>query len=137
MTAASTPETSSAPGFSRLLTVDEPFPSSLWAQERAQETCRHLEAGHIVFLPASPIEIPVEDRELLLGRKQSSAAYHKNIAYRPLEDRVTGLDSSEAQEGERLRCILHDYSQSSVQFLRTFLAPYAEKWKLEFASYRP
>jgi len=136
MTAASA-EISSAPGFSRLVMIDGPVGKADWPETRAREACRNLEAGNIVYLPATPIEIPVEDRELLLGRKQSSAAYHKNIAYRPLEDRVTGLDSSEAQEGEQLRCILHDYSQSSVEFLRTFLAPYAEKWKLEFASFRP
>jgi hypothetical protein len=136
MTAASAPEISSAPGFSRLVTVDA-FDKSGWPQERAREACRSLEAGHIVYLPASPIEIPAEDRELLLGRKQSSSAYHKNIAYRPLEDRVTGLDSSEAQEAEELRRILSAYSQRSVEFLQTFLAPYSGKWKLEFASFRP
>jgi hypothetical protein len=136
MTAASA-EISSAPGFSRLVMIDGPLGKADWPETRAREACRNLEAGNIVYLPATPIEIRVEDRELLLGRKQSSAAYHKNIAYRPLEDRVTGLDSSEAQEGEQLRCILRDYSQSSVEFLRTFLAPYAEKWKLEFASFRP
>jgi len=137
MTAASASEIASAPGFSRLVTVDEPVSRQLWSQDRAREACRNLEAGHIVFLPVSPIEIPGEDRELLLGRKQSSSAYHKNIAYRPLEDRITGLDSSEAQEAEQLRRILSSYSQRSIEFLRTFLAPYAEKWKLEFASFRP
>jgi hypothetical protein len=136
MTAASAPEISSAPGFSRLVTVDS-FDKSGWPEERAREACRSLEAGHIVYLPVSPIEIPAEDRELLLGRKQSSSAYHKNIAYRPLEDRVTGLDSSEAQEAEELRLILSAYSKRSVEFLRTFLDPYSAKWKLEFASFRP
>jgi hypothetical protein len=136
MTAASA-EIFSAPGFSRLVRIDGPVGKADWPEARAREACRNLEAGNIVYLPATPIEIPVEDRELLLGRKQSSSAYHKNIAYRPLEDRLTGLDSSEAREGEQLRCILHDYSQSSIEFLRTFLAPYAEKWKLEFASFRP
>jgi hypothetical protein len=137
MTAASAPEISGAPGFSRLVTVQDPVGKADWPESRAVEACRNLEAGNIVYLPASPIEIPAEDRELLLGRKQSSSAYHKNIAYRPLEDRVTGLDSSEAEEAEQLRWIMHGYSQRSVEFLRTFLAPYADKWKLEFASFRP
>jgi hypothetical protein len=137
MTAASAPEISSAPGFSRLVTILDPVGRGEWPEGRAVEACRNLEAGNIVYLPSSPIEIPTEDRELLLGRKQSSSAYHKNIAYRPLEDRVTGLDSSEAQEAEQLRRIMHGYSQRAVEFLRTFLAPYAEKWKLEFASFRP
>jgi 3-deoxy-D-manno-oct-2-ulosonic acid (Kdo) hydroxylase len=137
MTAASTSEIASASGFSRLVTVEGPIAKEYWTEDRARAACRNLESGHILFLPASPIEILSEDRELLLGRKQSSSAYHKNIAYRPLEDRVTGLDRDEAQEAEELRRILRDYSQRSTEFLRTFLIPYANKWKLEFASFRP
>jgi hypothetical protein len=136
MTAATAPEMSAGPGLSRLVRIDS-FSRADWPEIRAREMCRQLESGHIVFLPSSPIQIAGEDRELLLGRKQSSSAYHKNIAYRPLEDRVTGLDRAEAEEGEKLRRILRDYSQRSVEFLRTFLAPYAGKWRLEFASFRP
>jgi hypothetical protein len=137
MNAATAAEKTATPGLSRLVTVDAPIELGDWTEARAKEVCRDLERGHIVFLPRSPIEIPHEDRERLLGRKQSSSAYHKNIAYRPLEDRVTGLDRSEEQEAEKLRAILADYSRRSVEFLRTFLAPYAGKWNLEFASFRP
>ncbi|MGB9435092.1 MAG: Kdo hydroxylase family protein [Candidatus Acidiferrum sp.] len=137
MTAASAPEMTAASGFSRLIKIEGRFATGEWPESRARDACRGLESGHIVFLPSSPIEIPSEDQELLLGRKQSSSAYHKNIAYRPLEDRVTGLDRSEAEEPEKLRRILRTYSQRSVEFLKTFLAPYAGKWKLELASFRP
>jgi 3-deoxy-D-manno-oct-2-ulosonic acid (Kdo) hydroxylase len=136
MNSATATEKAAAPGFSRLVTINGSIGCD-WPEARAREICRHLEIGHIVFLPNSPIEIPHEYRQLLLGRKQSSSAYHKNIAYRPSEDRVTGLDESEAQEAESLRGILRDYSQRSVEFLSTLLAPYANKWKLEFASFRP
>ncbi len=137
MTAASAPEMTNGSGLSRLVTVERSVAQGDWPEARAREACRQLEVGHIVFLPHSPIEIPAEDRELLLGRKQSSSAYHKNIAYRPVEDRVTGLDRNEVREAEELRRILGEYSRSSVEFLRTFLAPYAQNWKLEFASFRP
>jgi 3-deoxy-D-manno-oct-2-ulosonic acid (Kdo) hydroxylase len=136
MTAASAPEMIAGPGLSRLVRIENFSPLD-WPDIRAREMCRQLESGHIIFLASSPIEIGDEDRELLLGRKQSSSAYHKNIAYRPLEDRVTGLEKGEEQEGEQLRRILRDYSQRSVEFLRRFLAPYSRKWKLEFASFRP
>jgi hypothetical protein len=136
MSSAPASEVVSTSGLSRLVTVEGPVTAN-WSEAKAREICRELECGHIVFLPSSPMEIPAESRELLLGRKQSSSAYHKNIAYRPSEDRVTGLDQSEAQEAEKLRAILADYSKRSVEFLRSFLAPYAEKWKLEFASFRP
>ena len=137
MTSAVAAEKTALAGLSRLVTIDGPVGRESWPVTRAREVCRELEAGNIVFLPRTPIEIPSEDRETLLGRKQSSSAYHKNIAYRPLEDRVTGLDKNEAQEGEKLRRILQDYSRRSVEFLRGFLAPYEENWKLEFASFRP
>ena len=137
MNSATATEKAAAPGFSRLVTINGSIGRDDWPEARAREICRHLEIGHIVFLPSSPIEIPDEHRQLLLGRKQSSSAYHKNIAYRPLEDRITGLDESEAQEAQSLRRILRDYSQRSVEFLGTLLAPYANKWKLEFASFRP
>lgn len=136
---ASTASTAtSAPSFSHLVTVEESLAgNAAIPADRARHYCAELEAGHIVFLPVSPIAILQEDRELLLGRKQTSSAYHKNIAYRPLEDRITGLDASEEAEGDSLRRILRDFSKRSVEFLSGFLSPYAGKWKLDYASYRP
>lgn len=137
MTTASAPQLAQGAGISRLIQVEAPTVFAEWGVERACEICRELEVGAIVFFPGSPIDIPFPDRELLLGRKQSSSAYHKNIAYRPSEDRVTGLDASEQQEAVELRRILRDYSQRSVEFLMRFLIPYAGKWKLDYASFRP
>jgi hypothetical protein len=73
----------------------------------------------------------------LLGRKQTSSAYHKNIAYRPAEDRLTGLDASEQKEAAELRRLLSEYSRRATEFLGKFLTPYAGKWKLDYASFRP
>jgi len=137
MTSASAPLSAPEAGFSRMITVEVPAPSAGWTDSRARQICQQLELGAIVFFPATPIVIPSEDRELLLGRKQSSSAYHKNVAYRPSEDRVTGLDVSEQQEAVELRRILRDYSQRSAEFLTRFLSPYSGKWKLDFASFRP
>src|SRR5262249_54950235 len=125
------------PGFSRLVTVDDFSGTSGVPAERARHLCAELEVGHIVFLPVSPVAISPEDRELLLGRKQTSSAYHKNIAYHPAEDRITGLDASEQAEADSLRRILREFSKRSVEFLTGFLAPYVGKWKLDYASYRP
>jgi len=135
MATAPAPQPTRAPGFSRLIAVQAP--SADWNDAQSRELCRQLELGDILFFPQSPINIPPQDRDLLLGRKQSSSAYHKNIAYRPAEDRVTGLDASEQVEAAELRRILRNYSQASVEFLSRFLQPYAGKWKLDFASFRP
>lgn len=125
-------------GFSRMITVEQPIPANGGASEGyGRQLCAELETGHILFLAHSPIQIPAEDRELLLGRKQTSSAYHKNIAYRPAEDRVTGLDASEEKESGELRRLLQDYSRRASEFLDAFLTPYARKWKLDYASFRP
>jgi hypothetical protein len=137
MTAATASQMPSETGLSRLVTVEGTIRGEDWPDSRAREVCRDLEVGHIVFLPRSPIEIPQADREILLGRKQSSSAYHKNIAYRPSEDRVTGLEPGELREAGELRRILQEYSRRSTEFLSYFLSPYQRNWKLDFASFRP
>jgi hypothetical protein len=135
MSAASLPsiEPSSLPGMSRLVTVQtEGDPG------RGSTLCGELEAGNILFFPQTPFAFPDDDLKFLLSRKQTDASFHKNIAYRPAEQRITGLDKSAAgPDVDRLRAIVAGYSLRSTQFLAELLPPYAGKWKLDFASYRP
>lgn len=105
--------------------------------ERGRWLCSQLEAGNILFFPHTPFAFPQDDREFLLGQKQTSSAFHKNVAYRAAEDRITGLDKADTAEAARLRTVLRSYSQSVTQFLSGFLTPYVGKWKLDFASFRP
>jgi 3-deoxy-D-manno-oct-2-ulosonic acid (Kdo) hydroxylase len=128
----------SLPGFSRLVRIEEinQMPG-VPASERGRLICSQLEIGNLLLLANTPFDIPQEDRELLLGRKQTSSGYHKNIAYRPVEDRVTGLDASEREEAQQLRRILRNYSQQAIEFVNTVLTPYANQWKLDYASFRP
>src|SRR5580704_14880914 len=70
---------------------------------RGRWLCSQLEAGNILFFSRPPFEIPQDDRSFLLGRTQTSSALHKNVAYRPVEDRITGLAKSEEVEAARLR----------------------------------
>jgi 3-deoxy-D-manno-oct-2-ulosonic acid (Kdo) hydroxylase len=117
---------------SRVITVkDQRGPESAGA------LCAELEAGGILYFPRTPFDFPEDDLKFLLTRKQTGTSLHKNIAYRPVADRLTGLDKSEEPDKERLRAILRGYSQHSSQFLDALLSPYAGKWKLDFASYRP
>jgi len=133
MACSTTSNATSAAGFSRLVTVEDATGSA----ERPRFLCAELEAGNIVFLPSSPIAIAPEHRELLLGHKQSGSAYHKNIAYRPVEDRITGLDGSEEKQADVLRTIMRNFSKTAMEVLAKFLVPYAENWKLDYASFRP
>lgn len=121
-----------APGMSRLTTVsDEPGPN------RGKVLCEELESGNILYFPQTPFSFPDEDVKFLLASKQAGVAYHKNIAYRPGADRITGLGKMDGPDVDRLRSILRGYSQRADQFLAALLTPYTGKWKLDFASYRP
>jgi hypothetical protein len=130
------PET--AEGFSRLLRLEQFDQSAeMTASERGPRICSELEIGNLLLLEHTPFVIPQEDHDLLLGRKKVSSAFHKNISYRPAEDRVTGLEASERNEAQQLGRILRNYSQQTIQFMNTVLTPYANQWKLDYASFRP
>ena len=102
-----------------------------------RECCARLEAGDIIFFPETPIKIPPEDLDFLLGHQHVFGTFHKNIAYRPLEDRITGFEAQDPSTAERLRKIMHRYSQDVLDFLGGFLGPYRSQWKVDYASYRP
>jgi hypothetical protein len=104
---------------------------------RLRSYCAQLEAGDILFFPETPITISSDDLAFLIGHQQVGGAYHKNIAYRPLEDRITGFDAQDGSSSERLREIVRRYSSDVVIFLRNFLGPYQGRWKVDYASYRP
>jgi 3-deoxy-D-manno-oct-2-ulosonic acid (Kdo) hydroxylase len=134
MTAASSPSMTqnAVRGMSRLINVsDEPSP------DRGRILCGELEAGNILYFPRTPFDFPPEDMQFLLTRKQTDTALHKNIAYRPAVDRITGVEESYGPGVERLRAVVRGYSQRSTKFLDELLTPYAGKWKLDYASYRP
>ena len=139
MSAASVPAgQSSIPGMSRLVTVKDEVGAQGVGADRGRALCGDLEAGNILYFPRTPFAFPDDDLNFLLGLKQTDASFHKNIAYRPAEDRITGLDkSAQGPEVDRLRSIVAGYSRRSSEFLGWLLAPYAGKWKLDYASYRP
>ena len=111
--------------------------AALQVPQRLRDYCAHLEAGDIVYFPKTPIAILPEDLDFLLNQKQVGSGYRKNIAYKPNEDRVTGFVSQSAETGERLHGIMRKYSRDVVGFLAQFLQPYASRWQLDYASFRP
>ncbi len=99
--------------------------------------CSLLERGGIIYFPQTPFDISASDREFLLAQKQKDADYHKNIAYRPKEDIVTGFAAKTQLDAQRLHLIMSDYHNQTTNFLRSFLAPYARAWEPDFATFRP
>ena len=106
------------------------------AAARSRHYCELLEEGNILFFPHPPFEFSEADRAFLLNVKQSDASYHKNIAYRPKQDKVTGFDR-DAADSARLLTVMRNYSQRVIGFATQFLQPYSDTWNLDYASFRP
>ncbi|HLY63302.1 MAG TPA: Kdo hydroxylase family protein [Terriglobia bacterium] len=103
----------------------------------ARSNCEQLEEGNILFFAKTPFSFPESDRAFLLSQRQSGAAYHKNIAYRPQEGRLTGLVKSGKRDEAVLRAIMKSYSQRVTEFLSELLPAYAGAMRADFASFRP
>lgn len=109
------------------------------AFSQSQDWCLRLEEGTILFFPQTPVPLPDEARAFLLGLGHSHRSLHKNLAYKPLQDRIAGADlqSADPNAARQLQQILREYSQRVLQFLTEFLAPYQARWQVDYASYRP
>ena len=58
--------------------------------EAARPFCQALEAGDILHLGPSPIAFSADELGFLRDQKKTEAGYHKNVAYRPKQDRLIG-----------------------------------------------
>jgi hypothetical protein len=109
------------------------------SESLAREWCAQLEAGDILFFPKTPIHLAQDDLFFLLGQQQTDSSLHKNIAYKPALDALSGLDTrtADATAVARLQSIMRWYSSAVAEFLSGFLTPYAQRWQLDYASFRP
>jgi 3-deoxy-D-manno-oct-2-ulosonic acid (Kdo) hydroxylase len=98
--------------------------------------CDQLERGKVLFFRHVPFDFPAADRGFLLSQKQTGSRFHKNISYRPARDLLKGIDDN-SPDRERMNAIMRSFSRSVTQFVGRFLAPYAARLKLDFASFRP
>ena len=108
-------------------------------EEQTRAWCAQLEAGGILYFPQTPVPLPASDLEFLLAQQQTSSSLHKNIAYKPDKDKLSGVDEKAAGPGEfdRMRQVMRRYSESVQAFLAGFLAPYQKRWRLDYTSFRP
>jgi hypothetical protein len=109
------------------------------AGNQVREWCAALEAGSVLYFPQTPIPIPESDLKTLLSGSQTDSRLHKNIAYKPNRDELSGVDekTSPPEAVRELHAIMRRYSASVEEFLSRFLAPYKKRWTLDYASYRP
>ena len=106
------------------------------AESRARECCQALERGELLFFPQPPFNLPEADRDFLLAQQWAKLRMHKNVSYRPGDDTLRGVSGSTVST-ERVHAILRNFSSEVIRFLSTFLSPYAGKWIIDFASFRP
>lgn len=122
-----------------LVTITRKDLSRPIANAQARAWCAQLEEGDILYFPETPVLIPPDDLAFLLGQQQTDSSLHKNIAYKPNIDKLSGVDTKTADAAavQRLQRIMRAYSQHVVEFLTGFLSPYRAKWRLDYASFRP
>jgi hypothetical protein len=117
-----------------LAPVPEDFAQLPSAQREpiSRSLCMALERGDIVYFQRTPIALGAADLAFLRAQRQSGASYHKNIAYRPTEGRLTGYAG---EDSERMRSVMMRFSDAALAALRQFLSPY--RFDIDFASFRP
>jgi len=120
---------------------DYKFPGG-WSGDAASssaEVCRRLERGEIIFFSGIPFDLPREHQEFLLAQKQAGSRFHKNISYRPKSDEIRGVDREGNEDAghQQLQGDMRAYSTDVTHFVKQLLAPYSQKLKLDFASFRP
>jgi hypothetical protein len=106
------------------------------APARSRACCQLLESGRILLFAEPPFEFPAQDREFLIAQPWSELRLHKNVSYRPGDDTLRGV-AGDASTVQRVHSILRNYSKQVLEFAAEFLAPYAQKWIVDFSSFRP
>ena len=94
-----------------------------------------LERGDILYFPRGPELISGMDADFPRQTALSTGSHHKNIAYKPEKDHVSGFDAK--ANAKRLHSVMRGYSQRAPGLLRTTLPRYAPDWQMDYASFRP
>ncbi|HLX74462.1 MAG TPA: Kdo hydroxylase family protein [Terriglobales bacterium] len=103
---------------------------------RSRQCCEQLEKGDILFFSRPPFPLAEEDRAFLISQRHMDSRLHKNISYRPGENVLRGFSDSQESEN-RIHQIMRAYSGAVSGFVSRFLSPYAGKFQLDYASFRP
>lgn len=121
------------------LTIDD-YRAGQWQgaadrEERSRQYCAQLEAGKILYFPAPPFDLPPSAVEFLISLKPADSRLHKNISYRPESDVLRGL--ADDANKPRVHEIMRNYAAAVREFVESFLAPYAGRFEVDYASFRP
>jgi hypothetical protein len=96
-----------------------------------------LERGEVIYYPDCPFAMPAgADRDFLLKQRLASRA-HKNISYNPHSGKAGGFRPQGAEQAERLRSLLAEFSANATKWLKSVLPGYADHWRSDAVSFRP
>ena len=98
---------------------------------------RNLELGNILFFPHEGSGLSESDKEFMRSVHLTGGKLHKNVAYKPALDRVSGFEASTPELANRLLGVMRNYSKWAVAFTSRMLPKYKNTWKLDYASFRP
>jgi 3-deoxy-D-manno-oct-2-ulosonic acid (Kdo) hydroxylase len=102
------------------------------SHDAAKPLCLALEEGAIVRLGPCPLPFTEPELAFLRTQRKSAGGHHKNVAYRPKQDRLTGYAGDDPA---RMRALMRRFSEQAVALLQGLLSPY--KFDLDYASFRP
>jgi hypothetical protein len=103
------------------------------ARRSQSEYYEVLERGDILFFPDGGYRLPESVQATLMRSVQDARSLHKNIAYKPAFDKLSGLKKGDV---ESTRTAMREYSQAAREFLARILPRYASGWKVDYASFR-
>ncbi len=135
-TAVKNAETSLPTDYPCYTVTDVPAAGGVSLEDRSRELCALLEEGRVLYFPKSPIRMNPDDIQFLLSQKQSDSRYHKNIAFRPRQDRVTGVDRK-AMDADRLKLVMRHYKNEAQDLLCRLMPSYKNYLSLDYGSFRP
>ena len=96
-----------------------------------------LETGNILFFPETPFELSGPKRQALLAIAEVPGAHHKNIAFKPHAQKVTGLSQVAPETRKSVENALRSYTAWAVRFVAELLPSYARAWQVDYSSFRP
>jgi len=96
-----------------------------------------LETGNILFFPETPFELSGPNRQALLAIADVPGAHHKNIAFKPHAQKVTGLSQVAPETRKSVENALRSYTAWAVRFVAELLPSYARAWQVDYSSFRP
>jgi hypothetical protein len=102
-----------------------------------EQLCRRLEEGNILLVDPTTFAPGQDDAAFLREQRQTASASHKNIAYKPHLDKVTGVNTESAQDADRTRRIISEYSRGALSLMEQLFPGYAPYWRIDYASFRP